>query len=75
MKAYRLSIYDFPDAGNAIVFANSVSAAKTKAYQPDVCGYEIDPESWTDIRAVRFKELDGMENKTSAEIENVLMNL
>ncbi|WP_047999402.1 hypothetical protein [Lactiplantibacillus herbarum] len=75
MKAYRLSIHDFPDAGNAIVFAGSVSAAKTKAYQPDVCGYDIDPEAWTDIRAVRFKEFDGMEDKTPAEIEKALMNL
>lgn len=75
MKAYRLSIHDFPDAGNAIVFADSVSAAKAKAYQPDVRGYNIDPEAWTDIRAVRLKELDGMEDKTPAEIEKVLMSL
>lgn len=61
MKAYRVSIKDEDDAGAEIVFANTVSEAKKQTG-------DLDYDSWLDIRAVRDKRYDDMENLTPVEL-------
>ncbi|WP_048728755.1 hypothetical protein [Carnobacterium sp. 1290_CSPC] len=55
MKAYVLGLYSNEDAGNELVFANTVKEAKGK-------NTELDPESYIDLYAHREKAFDGMEN-------------
>lgn len=61
MKAYVLGLYSNEDAGNELVFANTVKEAKDKNTQ-------LDPESYIDLYAHREKVFDDMENASEEVI-------
>lgn len=61
MKAYVLGLYSDEDAGNELVFANTVKEAKDK-------NTELIPESYIDLYAHREKAFDGMENASEEDI-------
>lgn len=63
MKAYHVDIRNDEDQGGGIVFANTAQEAR-KQYGR----FDLDPESWLDVRAVRDKRYDGLENLPAAEL-------
>lgn len=63
MKAYYLSINDYPDAGQEVVFANTAREAKKL-----VGDISDSLENYTDLRVNRAKLYDGMENLSAAEL-------
>lgn len=66
MKAYIVGLYsDDGDIGNEIIFAENSKEAKVKAHSTDVADSQ---ESYIDVYAKRYKEFDGMENATEAEM-------
>ena len=67
MKAYSLSIAGDDDAGNAIVFANTVKEAKKQVFQHESLADALGGE-WIYLRARRAKEYDGMENLDDAHL-------
>lgn len=67
MKAYRLSIKDDDDAGNAIVFANTVKEAKKQVWSHDTLVDALEG-GWITLRAHRAKHYDGMENLDAAHL-------
>ncbi|HJE96559.1 MAG TPA: hypothetical protein K8V00_02970 [Ligilactobacillus acidipiscis] len=70
MKAWILSNVNNEDAGISLVFANTRGQAKKQAFTVTNKLYQsdLDPDSWTDVRAVRESKLDGLENKDEKEI-------
>lgn len=63
VKAYNLSIKDNEDAGPEIVFAHTAKAAKK------LIGDLADSlEQYIDLRVVRDKRYDGMENLSPAQL-------
>lgn len=69
MKAYCLSVKDEDDAGQAIVFAETVRDAKKQVFGHDTLVDALEG-GWTALRAHRAKEYDGMENLTDAQLAN-----
>lgn len=63
MNAYTLREKGNDDAGMYVVFANTVSEAKSKVYSTD-----LDPDEYIDIRVKRAPEFDGMEKATEREL-------
>lgn len=64
MKAYYLSVYDNPEAGMQVVFANTAKEAKKLVY-----GEVWDNlENYIDLRVNRAKRYDGMENLDDAHL-------
>lgn len=61
IKAYVVSIVNDPDQGAELVFAENASRAKNQCR-------ELDPDSYTDLRAIRYPEFDGMETATFREL-------
>lgn len=75
MKAWILSDIRNEEMGISLVFADTRGEAKKQAfivtnklYQSD-----LDPDSWTDVKAVREPKLDGFEDKDEKEIMYKLM--
>ena len=62
MKAWLLSLIDDEDQGEAVVFADTVTEAKSEIYQTN-----LDENGWTSIRARRYPALDGMEDASEPE--------
>lgn len=67
MKAYRLSIKDDDDAGNAIVFANTVREAKKQVWGHDTLVDALEG-GWINLQAHRSEEYDGMEDLDAAHL-------
>lgn len=63
MKAYYVSIRNDEDQGGGIAFAPTAQEAR-KHYGR----FDLDPESWLDVQARRYKEFDGLENLPDAEL-------
>lgn len=61
IKAYVVSIVNDPDQGAELVFAETASKAKNLVR-------DLDPDSYTDLRAIRYPEFDGMETATFREL-------
>lgn len=66
MKAYKLSVKDAEDAGNEIVFANTVQEARKQIYGTEL--WDATDGEWLRVQAHRDKRYDGMENLNSAEL-------
>lgn len=74
MKAWELTNNRNDDAGDSLVFADTISKAKEKAFcEGFMYQHDLGPDSWIDIRAIRAPELDGWENKPETEIMYRLM--
>jgi hypothetical protein len=63
MKAWYLSTKD-GDGGSFCVFADTRNQARAQADSHDMFY-----DSWLDITATRFKEMDGKENLSKAELD------
>lgn len=63
MKAYILSIKNFDDKGEEVVFAENAEKAKNKVWNTN-----LDPDELIDVRVKRAPEFDGMENATEKEM-------
>lgn len=66
MKAYCLSIKDEDDAGQMIVFANTVKEARKQIYGTDL--YDAADGEWIRVQAHRYKRYDGLEKLSNAEL-------
>lgn len=67
MKAYRLSVKNDDDAGQAIVFANTAKEAKKQVYGHDTLADALEG-GWIDLLVHRDERYDGMESLSSAEL-------
>lgn len=67
MKAYRLSVKDNEDAGNAIVFANTTQEARKQIYGSDL--YDATDGEWIRVQAHRAKSFDDMEALSESELD------
>lgn len=65
VKAYYASIWDDPDAGGEVVFANTAREAKKEAWGLDFTAF---CDSYIYLRVNRWKELDGCEKLTEREM-------
>lgn len=61
MKAWRVEISNDPDQGTLVVFANTRNEAKSMTG-------DLMYDSWIDISATRFKEMDGKEHLDKAHL-------
>lgn len=60
-KAWIVSVVNDDDKGSELVWANDVTSAKQQ-------GWELDPDSFIDLRARRCKWADGLENLDKDEL-------
>lgn len=67
MKAWKLSIKNDDDQGQAIVFAENRSEAKKRLFCTD-----LEANCWTDIEARRYPDLDDMEEAEEVEIALIM---
>lgn len=63
MKAWTVEIKDDPDQGQAVVFCNTRNEARARADSHDLMY-----DSWLDIEARRFKQMDGKEHLDQAHL-------
>lgn len=63
MKAYVLSIENYDDKGEEVVFAENAQKARNKVWNTN-----LDPDNFIDVRARRAQEFDGMENLSEKEM-------
>lgn len=62
LKAYIVSVINDPDQGSELVFAETAGKAKNSAR-------ELEPDFFTDLRAVRFPDFDDMATAPMRELD------
>jgi len=63
MKAYILSVKNYEEKGEDIVFAENASKARSKVWNTG-----LDPDDFTSVRARRAPNFDGMESASERDM-------